>query len=352
MCARAGPLNLRAGRRLRAAAGARDSSAEPETVAALARFRQPGVPSVHDHGRRRPRPTPHQLPDAHRAEAEAALEVLLDRALDPIVDMVCTARDGALRGAGPRRQGHLPPHRRRVLRAHRGRRAATRSPTSRPPSSRRSPTSAPTPSPTAPRTPTRTRSTRSPSSSTPRPRPTSACSTPPRTTGRTRAVTSASTARSASCRRGRRSCSAGKGVRKLGLVPTSARLVDVAPTICALLGCAPLDDDTAGRRWPFLAVQDGHALTDLLDPTSGRATSSASCSTAPTPTCSTTWPRAAKRPNVARLIEMGVAFGHGAMASLPTVTLANHTSIITGAHPGPPRHPAQRVVRPRRRASR
>ncbi len=39
-------------------------------------------------------------------------------------------------------------------------------------------------------------------------------------------------------------------------------------------------------------------------------------------------------PNVARLIEMGVALGHGAFASLPTVTLANHTSIITGAHPG------------------
>ena len=39
-------------------------------------------------------------------------------------------------------------------------------------------------------------------------------------------------------------------------------------------------------------------------------------------------------PNVARLIEMGTAFGHGAMASLPTVTLANHTTILTGAHPG------------------
>ena len=39
-------------------------------------------------------------------------------------------------------------------------------------------------------------------------------------------------------------------------------------------------------------------------------------------------------PNVARLIEMGVAFGHGAIASLPTVTLANHTTILTGAHPG------------------
>ncbi len=39
-------------------------------------------------------------------------------------------------------------------------------------------------------------------------------------------------------------------------------------------------------------------------------------------------------PNVARLIADGVAFGHGAMAALPTVTLANHTSIITGAFPG------------------
>ena len=39
-------------------------------------------------------------------------------------------------------------------------------------------------------------------------------------------------------------------------------------------------------------------------------------------------------PNVARLISMGTAFGHGAIASLPTITLANHTTIITGAHPG------------------
>ena len=32
-------------------------------------------------------------------------------------------------------------------------------------------------------------------------------------------------------------------------------------------------------------------------------------------------------PNVARLIDMGVAFGHGAMASLPTVTLAPGTTV-------------------------
>jgi len=40
-------------------------------------------------------PSPHEVADAHRAAADAALEVLLDSALDPIVDMVCTARDGA-----------------------------------------------------------------------------------------------------------------------------------------------------------------------------------------------------------------------------------------------------------------
>jgi predicted AlkP superfamily pyrophosphatase or phosphodiesterase len=39
-------------------------------------------------------------------------------------------------------------------------------------------------------------------------------------------------------------------------------------------------------------------------------------------------------PNVARLMAMGTTFGHGAMSSLPTVTLANHTTILTGAHPG------------------
>ena len=34
---------------------------------------------------------PHQVPDTHRAEVEAALDVLLDRALEPIVDMEGTA---------------------------------------------------------------------------------------------------------------------------------------------------------------------------------------------------------------------------------------------------------------------
>ena len=39
-------------------------------------------------------------------------------------------------------------------------------------------------------------------------------------------------------------------------------------------------------------------------------------------------------PNVARLLAMGTGLGHGAVASLPSVTLPNHTTIQTGAHPG------------------
>ncbi|MGH8996323.1 MAG: alkaline phosphatase family protein [Acidimicrobiales bacterium] len=39
-------------------------------------------------------------------------------------------------------------------------------------------------------------------------------------------------------------------------------------------------------------------------------------------------------PNVARLMAMGTSCRYGALASLPTVTLANHTGILTGSFPG------------------
>ncbi len=52
---------------------------------------------------------------------------------------------------------------------------------------------------------------------------------------------------------------AGKGVRADGYVPRACRLVDVAPTLAALLGCDP----PAGA--------DGVVLTEVLDPAAGRA---------------------------------------------------------------------------------
>ena len=122
---------------------------------------------------------------------------------------------------------------------------------------------------------------------------------------------------------------AGPGVANLGVVPRAARLVDVAPTIASLLGCAPRED---GR---FLSRQDGVVRDDVLDPSQpapkhvvGFLFDGAN------PNVLYAMAAAGEAPNVARLIEMGTAFGHGAIAGLPTVTLANHTSILTGAYPG------------------
>lgn len=39
-------------------------------------------------------------------------------------------------------------------------------------------------------------------------------------------------------------------------------------------------------------------------------------------------------PNIARLMAMGTSYEWGAIAGMPTVTLANHTSILTGRYPG------------------
>jgi predicted AlkP superfamily pyrophosphatase or phosphodiesterase len=123
---------------------------------------------------------------------------------------------------------------------------------------------------------------------------------------------------------------AGKGVRKLGIAPRAARLVDVAPTLAALLGCAPLADDDAS----YLGVQDGRVLDDVLEPGEHPRHVIGFLFDGTNANVLYDMAQRGEAPNVARLIEMGMAFGHGAMASLPTVTLANHTTILTGAHPG------------------
>jgi hypothetical protein len=115
---------------------------------------------------------------------------------------------------------------------------------------------------------------------------------------------------------------AGAGVRSLGVLDRACKIVDVAPTVMALMG---------GE----LLRTDGAVLDDVID------------TGAPPPVhvvgflfdgCNPNvlYDAAARgeAPNVARLMAMGTTFGHGAMASLPTVTLANHTSVLTGLHPG------------------
>ena len=122
---------------------------------------------------------------------------------------------------------------------------------------------------------------------------------------------------------------AGAGVRPAGIVDEAARLVDVAPTILALLGVAP---DPTGQH---LRGQDGRVLDHALDPATGPAEHVVVFLFDGT-NANVLYDMAARgeAPNAARLLESGTAFGRGAIAGLPTVTLANHTSILTGRLPG------------------
>lgn len=118
----------------------------------------------------------------------------------------------------------------------------------------------------------------------------------------------------------------GPGVRASGLLDTSARLVDVGPTLGWLAGAPaePVDGHGAaldgrvlrehvdrGARWVVGVLWDGAHCGDLLH---------LACN--------------GELPAVARLLECGAALRGGAVAEFPSVTLTNHTSILTGAAPG------------------
>lgn len=129
----------------------------------------------------------------------------------------------------------------------------------------------------------------------------------------------------------------GAGIRFLGTLDRSTRVVNVAPTIAALMG---LDEADGGRgalgkptEGVFLARQDGapeweildgstadHVVVFLLDGCNANLFADVI--------------DAGEAPNLAGLLDDGTMFGHGAVASLPTATLANHTTATTGAHPG------------------
>lgn len=130
---------------------------------------------------------------------------------------------------------------------------------------------------------------------------------------------------------------AGRGVRRRGMHSDSARLVDVAPTLAALLGVAPRDTISADstEAESLIAGADGVVLHDLLDPGDGTPSHVVGFLFDGTnPNVLYDMAASGDAPNVARLIEMGTALRHGAMSGLPTVTLANHTSILTGRLPG------------------
>ncbi len=130
----------------------------------------------------------------------------------------------------------------------------------------------------------------------------------------------------------------GAGVRPLGLVPGHCRLVDVAPTVLALLGLEPgpgVGPTGEVVEGLLLSRQDGEILTGIIDPDTPAA-AQVLVVLMDGANANVVYEAAAEglAPNVGRLVDGGAALVHGALASLPTVTLANHTSLNTGAHPG------------------
>jgi predicted AlkP superfamily pyrophosphatase or phosphodiesterase len=114
---------------------------------------------------------------------------------------------------------------------------------------------------------------------------------------------------------------AGPGVRRRGAVPEAARVVDVAPTLAAVAGAEMREADGEVLEGVLDdATRPDHVVAFLLDGTNANVFLDAV--------------RRGELPNLRRLVDAGTTYAHGAMASLPTITLANRTAALTGRHPG------------------
>ncbi len=130
----------------------------------------------------------------------------------------------------------------------------------------------------------------------------------------------------------------GAGVTRDGITDGNCRLVDFAPTALQLLGITPrcgLGASGTDRDDAYLSRQDGDPVTRILDPSRGRTeTVIAFLLDGTNPNMLYEMASSGDAPTFAGLIENGTALRHGAFASLPTVTLPNHTTLLTGCHPG------------------
>lgn len=121
----------------------------------------------------------------------------------------------------------------------------------------------------------------------------------------------------------------GAGVQRLGYVDDHARLVDIGPTLAHLAG-VPLE----GLRDVHGAALDGRPRAEWYDAEASRSH-----------VIGILWDgghcgevlhlaETGELPGVARLVERGLALRGGAVAEFPSITLTNHTAILTGVGPG------------------
>jgi len=122
----------------------------------------------------------------------------------------------------------------------------------------------------------------------------------------------------------------GMGVAVQGIVGGHARLVDVCPTLAAMAGVPdadlcdaagePLEGDVLAAYFGGARVAEPKVIGILWD--------GAHCGDL------LHLAESGELPGIARLIDNGVALRGGAVAQYPSVTLTNHTSILTGLGPG------------------
>ncbi|HVU71784.1 MAG TPA: alkaline phosphatase family protein [Mycobacteriales bacterium] len=113
----------------------------------------------------------------------------------------------------------------------------------------------------------------------------------------------------------------GAGVAARGVLARSARTVDVMPTLAALAGVgAPALAELDGTPLDLAAPTGGYVVGLLWDGTNAQDLYELA--------------QRGELPNVARLLERGCALAGGAVAEFPSVTIVNHTSALTGLGPG------------------
>ncbi|MBI4728614.1 MAG: alkaline phosphatase family protein [Acidobacteria bacterium] len=118
----------------------------------------------------------------------------------------------------------------------------------------------------------------------------------------------------------------GAGVRRRGMVAGHARMIDVAPTLATLAGAEP-------EGGCLLAGQQGRVIDEALDGTSPRRVV-AFLLDGTNANVLHAMAQSGELPTVARLLGEGTVLSDGIVASFPSVTLVNHTTALTGVHPG------------------